>query len=60
MPLLDMNGLRVEYHQSGGGPDSGSQLLLLHSLLTDMAVFDLVLPKLCTARLGRLIVAGGS
>lgn len=50
MPLLERNGLRVEYHQSGGGPDPDAHLLLLHSLLTDMAVFDLVLPKLAAAR----------
>jgi 3-oxoadipate enol-lactonase len=50
MPLLEKNGLRVEYQQSGGGPDPDAHLLLLHSLLTDMAVFDLVLPKLAAAR----------
>jgi 3-oxoadipate enol-lactonase len=42
MPLLDQNGLRAEYHQSGRGPD----LLLLHSLLTELTVFARVLPAL--------------
>ena len=42
MPLLEKDGLRVEYHQSGEGPD----LLLLHSLLTEMNVFARVLPAL--------------
>ena len=42
MPLLDKDGLKVEYHQSGQGPD----LLLLHSLLTELTVFERVLPAL--------------
>ena len=42
MPLLETGGLRVEYHQSGSGPD----LLLLHSLLTELTVFARVLPAL--------------
>jgi 3-oxoadipate enol-lactonase len=37
-----MNGLAVEYKQDGSGPD----LLLLHSLLTEMSVFDRVAPPL--------------
>jgi 3-oxoadipate enol-lactonase len=37
-----MNGVTVEYRQDGRGPD----LLLLHSLLTEMSVFDRVLPPL--------------
>jgi 3-oxoadipate enol-lactonase len=42
MPLLEKNGLRVEYQRSGSGPD----LLLLHSLLTELTVFARVLPAL--------------
>ena len=38
----DVQGASVEYAQSGNGPE----LLLLHSLLTDMTVFDLILPRL--------------
>src|SRR5260370_18726123 len=37
-----MNGVTVEYRQDGRGPD----LLLLHSLLTEMSVFDRILPPL--------------
>ena len=37
-----MNGVTVEYRQDGRGP----ALLLLHSLLTEMSVFDRVLPPL--------------
>jgi 3-oxoadipate enol-lactonase len=36
----------LEYDQRGAGP----HLLLLHSLLTEMTVFDLVLPQLSTGR----------
>jgi len=42
MPVLEKDGLRVEFHQSGRGPD----LLLLHSLLTELTVFARVLPAL--------------
>ena len=42
MPLLVKEGLEVEYYQSGRGPD----LLLLHSLLTEVTVFARVLPAL--------------
>ena len=42
MPVLEKNGLKVEFHQSGRGPD----LLLLHSLLTELTVFARVLPAL--------------
>jgi 3-oxoadipate enol-lactonase len=42
MPLIRLNGAQVEYDQHGEGPD----LLLLHSLLTELTVFDLVLPRL--------------
>jgi 3-oxoadipate enol-lactonase len=37
--------VRVEYRQAGNGPD----LLLLHSLLTEMSVFERVLPRLAQA-----------
>jgi 3-oxoadipate enol-lactonase len=46
MSALDMNGLRVEYLQEGRGP----QLLLLHSLLTDLTVFERVMPALRAER----------
>jgi 3-oxoadipate enol-lactonase len=46
MPILETNGQRVEYSQEGNGP----QLLLLHSLLTDLTVFEGVLPALRAAR----------
>jgi 3-oxoadipate enol-lactonase len=42
MPLIKVTDAEVEYDQHGAGP----HLLLLHSLLTEMTVFDLVLPKL--------------
>ena len=40
--LLDLDGSSVEYAQEGNGPD----LLLLHSLLTEITVFERVLPRL--------------
>ena len=42
MATIRMNGLSAEYRQAGNGPD----LLLLHSLLTEMSVFERVLPAL--------------
>ena len=42
MPVMEKNGLKVEFHQSGRGSD----LLLLHSLLTELTVFARVLPAL--------------
>lgn len=42
MPLLKVGDAQVEYDQHGAGP----HLLLLHSLLTEMTVFDRVLPRL--------------
>jgi 3-oxoadipate enol-lactonase len=42
MPLIEISGAAVEYRQSGSGPD----LLMLHSLLTDLTVFDRVVPEL--------------
>lgn len=40
--VLSLEGIAVEYAQEGQGPD----LLLLHSLLTELTVFDRVLPQL--------------
>jgi 3-oxoadipate enol-lactonase len=42
MATILINGVTAEYQQAGNGPD----LLLLHSLLTEMSVFELVLPPL--------------
>ena len=42
MPIVNIGALDVEYRQAGSGPD----LLLLHSLLTEIAVFDEILPAL--------------
>jgi 3-oxoadipate enol-lactonase len=48
-------GAEVEYRQEGRGPD----LLLLHSLLTEMSVFDAVAPALArTHRITRLNLPG--
>jgi 3-oxoadipate enol-lactonase len=55
MRTLDLTGIRVEYDRTGGGPD----LLLLHSLLTDLTVFERVLPALAaTHRLTRINLPG--
>jgi 3-oxoadipate enol-lactonase len=45
MATIRINGVRAEYRQTGNGPD----LLLLHSLLTEMSVFERVLPRLAQA-----------
>ena len=45
MATIRMNGVTAEYHQAGNGPD----LFLLHSLLTEMSVFERVLPPLAFA-----------
>jgi 3-oxoadipate enol-lactonase len=42
MPLLKLGAVHVEYDQHG----AGRAFLLLHSLLTEMTVFDVMLPKL--------------
>lgn len=42
MPYLELNNAAVEYEQAGTGAD----ILLLHSLLTEMSVFDAVWPHL--------------
>jgi pimeloyl-ACP methyl ester carboxylesterase len=44
--LLSLDHIKVEYEQQGKGPD----LLLLHSLLTELTVFDGVLPALAARR----------
>jgi len=45
MPYLELNHAAVEYEQAGTGAD----ILLLHSLLTEMSVFDAVWPQLTRA-----------
>jgi 3-oxoadipate enol-lactonase len=42
MRTIRINGATAEYRQAGNGPD----LLLLHSLLTDISVFERILPSL--------------
>jgi len=42
MPVAEKDGLKVEFEQAGRGPD----LLLLHSLLTELTVFARVQPAL--------------
>lgn len=55
MPILELDGRRVEYEQAGHGPD----LLLVHSLLTELSVFDRVLPQLAaTGRVTRINLPG--
>lgn len=46
MANLSVNGSKVEFKQSGKGPD----LLLLHSLLTELTVFDRIAPELAGDR----------
>jgi pimeloyl-ACP methyl ester carboxylesterase len=46
MPMIQVDGLQVEYTQTGTGAD----LLLLHSLLTELSVFEQVLPPLAASR----------
>jgi len=41
-----VNGARVEYDQHG----AGAPLLLIHSLLTELTVFDVMLPRLAKER----------
>lgn len=55
MPKLNVNGSMVELEQSGTGPD----LLLLHSLLTELTVFERVAPALArTRRVTRINLPG--
>lgn len=44
MATIGVDGATVEYRQVGNGPD----LLLLHSLLTEMTVFERMLPRLAS------------
>src|SRR5215831_11390283 len=46
MAATTVGGASVEYRQDGSGPD----LLLVHSLLTEMSVFDRVAPPLARNR----------
>ena len=55
MATIQLDGAAVEYRQDGSGPD----LLLVHSLLTEMSVFDLVVPTLARRhRVTRLNLPG--
>jgi 3-oxoadipate enol-lactonase len=45
MALVNVGSARVEYDQRGSGP----HLLLIHSLLTELTVFDVMLPTLAAA-----------
>jgi len=53
MPLLKLGAVHVEYDQHG----AGQPFLLLHSLLTEMTVFDVMLPKL-TGQVTRINLPG--
>jgi 3-oxoadipate enol-lactonase len=55
MPMIQVDGLQVEYTQTGVGAD----LLLLHSLLTELSVFEQVLPALATCRTSGTFPSGG-
>lgn len=46
MPVIEVTGHAVEYHQSGSGPD----LVLVHSLLTDASVFEGIAPVFAASR----------
>jgi 3-oxoadipate enol-lactonase len=46
MAIIEVKGARVEVRQAGAGRD----LVLLHSLLTDLTVFDRVAPQLARRR----------
>lgn len=46
MPFVRVADAEVEYDQQGDGP----HLLLVHSLLTELRVFDVMLPELAAAR----------
>lgn len=48
MPFIDISGATVECRQTGDGPD----LLMLHSLLTELTVFDRILPALSAVNAG--------
>jgi len=48
MPMIDVTGQPVEYHQCG--PASGGDLVLVHSLLTDASVFEGIAPVFARTR----------
>ena len=52
--LLSLDRTKVEYEQQGEGPD----LLLIHSLLTELTVFEELLPLLGGRRLTRINLPG--
>ena len=55
MAIITVGDTEVEYEQAGQGPD----LLLVHSLLTEMTVFESVMPALTAAhRVTRLNLPG--
>lgn len=55
MPVVPVNGLRIEFEQEGRGSD----LLLVHSLLTDLGVFERILAGLTvTHRVTRINLPG--
>jgi pimeloyl-ACP methyl ester carboxylesterase len=53
MPLIKLGPVQVEYDQQG----AGQPFLLLHSLLTEMTVFDAILPNL-TGQVTRINLPG--
>jgi 3-oxoadipate enol-lactonase len=55
VPTILVDSGAVEYHRDGDGPD----LLLLHSLLTELSVFDAIVPALArTHRITRINLPG--
>jgi 3-oxoadipate enol-lactonase len=46
MSIVEISSHAVEYHQAGSGPD----LVLVHSLLTDASVFEVIAPQLARTR----------
>jgi len=55
MATISVDDAMVEYRQEGSGPD----LLLLHSLLTEMTVFERIMPRLTqTHRITRVNLPG--
>ena len=50
MPVIEVTGHAVEYHQWGGPSGSSPELVLIHSLLTDASVFEGSAPVLARSR----------
>ena len=50
MPVIEVTGHAVEYHQQGEASDDGRHLVLVHSLLTDASVFEGIAPVLARTR----------